>query len=474
MNAREPGAPWTLLGFLGVSLIACGLVGIDRAANAVVWLLAAIFMVFLIRHLAFAASALSSAPLDMRSRAGFDWGYQPRVTVLVPCRNEALVAEGMVETLLRLDYPHELLELIVIDDGSDDETPEILDELSRRDSRLLCIHRAAGAPGGKSGALNAALEVATGDVVVVFDADHRPRSDVLRRLVRHFDDPRVAAVQGRCIVRNSEESGLAKTIAVDYYCGYLVNEYGRQSLFNLPAYGGANCAVRATILHAMGGWNENSVTEDTDLTLRVVLGGYQVRFDVTAIDTEESVQTFKRFWRQRYRWARGHQRAWRDYRRDVWRTPTLTVLQKFETTMFLLVYHVPGMCGLGLVLLLLRALGMFTWGNGIDLTPIATLLFLGPLLELASGLIVSRAPRKSALGILLFLPSFLVFTVVCSKAWIDGILGREYTWSKTPRSGAGQTNTIASELRDQAGQHGGTVVAGSASLGGSFGDPVPT
>jgi 1,2-diacylglycerol 3-beta-glucosyltransferase len=463
MNAREPGAPWTLLAFAGASLIAFGLFGVDRAANAVVWALAAVFMVFLIRHLAFAASALSSAPLDMRSRAGFDWGYQPRVTVLVPCRNEALVAEGMVETILRLDYPHALLELIVIDDGSDDATPQILDELSRRDNRLVCVHRPAGSPGGKSGALNAALEIATGDVIVVFDADHRPRSDVLRRLVRHFADPRVAAVQGRCIVRNSEESGLAKTIAVDYYCGYLVNEYGRQSLFNLPAYGGANCAVRATILRELGGWNENSVTEDTDLTLRVVLGGYQVRFDVTAIDTEESVQTFKRFWRQRYRWARGHQRAWRDYRRDVWRAPTLTLLQKFETTMFLLVYHVPGMCGLGLLILLLRALGVFTWGNGIDLTPIATLLFLGPLLELASGLIVSRAPRRSALGILLFLPAFLVFTVVCSKAWIDGILGHAYTWSKTPRSGAGQRNTIASEL-------GASELGGAARLG----EPVPT
>lgn len=442
MSTREPGAPWTLLFAAGIALVACGVFGVDRTANAVVWILAGIFFIFLVRHLAFAASALSSAPLDMRSTVGFDWGYQPRVTVLVPCRNEALVAEGMVETILRLEYDRDLLQLVIIDDGSTDATPQILDELARRDSRLGVIHRPQGAGGGKSGALNAALEIATGEIIVIFDADHRPRSDVLRRLVRHFADPSVGAVQGRCIVRNSEESSLAKTIAVDYYCGYLVNEYGRQSLFNLPAYGGANCAVRGSLLRELGGWNEHSVTEDTDLTLRVVLLGYQVRFDVTAIDTEESVQTFQRFWRQRYRWARGHQRAWRDYRRDVWRAPSLTVLQRIETMMFLLVYHVPGMCGLGLVLLTMRALGLFTWGNGIDLTPVATLLFLGPLLELASGLIVSRAPRRAALGILLFLPAFLVFTVVCSKAWVDGILGRPYTWSKTPRSGAGMQTTI--------------------------------
>ena len=285
---------------------------------------------------------------------------------------------------------------------------------------------------------NAALEELRGEIVIVFDADHKCRFDVVKRLVRHFDDPNVAAVQGRCIVRNSEESSLAKTIAIDYYCGYLVNEYGRQALYNLPAYGGANCAVRVSELRALGGWNADSVTEDTDLTLRLVLSGKRVRYDVTAIDTEEGVHTFRRFWRQRYRWARGHQEAWRDYRGAVWRSPILSRTEKIETTMFLLVYHVPLLCSLGAMLILLRVVGIVSWGTSIDLTPIATLLFLGPLVELASGLVVSNAPRRSALGVLLFLPSYLLFTVVCTKAWFDGVLGRPYAWHKTPRTGHGQ------------------------------------
>ena len=272
----------------------------------------------------------------------------------------------------------------------------------------------------------------------MFDADHRPRADVLRRLVRHFADPNVGAVQGRCIVRNSSESQLAQTIAVDYYSGYLVNEYGRQSLYDLPAYGGSNCAVRRSWLDAFGGWNEQTVTEDTDLTLRLVMVGQFVRYDITAIDTEESVPTFRRFWRQRYRWARGHQQAWREFRGAALRTPRLSIARKIETFMFLLVYHVPVLCALGLVMVVLRAAGVLEWGEGVDLTPIATLLFLGPLLELASGLIVSRAPRKAAWGVLLFLPTFVIFTVVCTKSWVDGILGRPYTWAKTPRTGHGQ------------------------------------
>ena len=203
------------------------------------------------------------------------------------------------------------------------------------------------------------------------------------------------------------------------------------------------CATSS--LRELGGWNEDSVTEDTDLTLRLLLSGQRVRYDVTAIDTEEGVPTFRRFWRQRYRWARGHQEAWLEYRRAVWRSPALSRSEKLETTMFLLVYHVPLLCSLGVVLILLRVFGVVTWATAIDLTPIATLLFLGPLLELASGLIVSNAPRKSALGVLLFLPSYLLFTIVCTKAWFDGVLGRPYAWHKTPRTGHGQQPAIEAQ-----------------------------
>jgi len=437
-----PGAPWTLLFLAGFALVFIGVLGLRQASLMVVIFLTVLLLIFLMRHLAFAVSALASAPGDIRTKSGFDFGYQPFVTILVPCRNEELVIEGLVSTLLLFDYPDEKHEIIIIDDGSDDDTPAILDELTRRYPVLRCIHRPPDSGGGKSGALNTALAVARGEVIIVFDADHKPRADVVRRLVRHFADPAVGAVQGRCIVRNSNESRLARSIAVDYYCGYLINEYGRQSMFELPAYGGSNCAVRASWIRAFGGWNEHTVTEDTDLTLRLVLVGRLVRFDVTAIDTEESVPTFRKFWRQRYRWARGHQQVWREYRRCIWSSRSLNLVRKIESTMFLLVYHVPVFCMLGLILVALRAGGVLTWGTGIDLTPVATLLFLGPLLELSAGLIVSHAPRRAAIGILLFLPGFVIFTIVCTKSWLDGLLGRPYTWVKTARTGQGQERTI--------------------------------
>jgi cellulose synthase/poly-beta-1,6-N-acetylglucosamine synthase-like glycosyltransferase len=435
MSANPQPSPLPSLVLTGLVFAVLVVFGPSTACSITATVLALVFLLFLGRHLAFAVSASWTAPFDIRHDAGFDFGFQPPVSVLVPCRNEELVIEGLVSCLLALDYPHDLLELIVIDDGSDDRTGEILDRLASTEPRLRCLHRPQGARGGKSAALNAALASVRGEVIVVFDADHKCNPDVIKRLVRHFADPAVGAVQGRCIIRNSEESSLARTIAIDYYCGYLVNEYGRQSLYNLPAYGGANCAVRASSLRALGGWNENSVTEDTDLTMRLVLSGQRVRYDVTAIDTEEGVPTFGRFWRQRYRWARGHQDVWLDYRTAVWRSTSLTRAEKIETTMFLLVYHVPVLCTVGLALILLRVLGLVEWAGRLDLTPIATLLFLGPLLELGSGLIVGKAPRRWALAIPMFLMTYLLFMIVCTKAWVDRSFGRQYSWHKTPRTG---------------------------------------
>ena len=299
------------------------------------------------------------------------------------------------------------------------------------------LHRVAGGPTGKSAALNDALAVATGEILVVFDADHQPRPDTVQRLAAHFAEPTVAAVQGRCEIRNASDSPLAHLIAIDYRAGYLVNEYGRQALFHLPAYGGANCAVRASSLRAAGGWNPASVTEDTDLTLRLLLRGERVRFDVNAVDREEGVVTLTRFWRQRYRWARGHQQAWRDYRGRVWSTPHLSVLEKIETTMFLFVFHLPVAAALGLALVVAWSTGLARANDPLNLVVFWTLLFLGPMLELGGGLLVAGARRRDALAVVYFLPLFLVSMALCTKAWVDTVLGKEYGWVKTARAGDG-------------------------------------
>ncbi len=414
--------------------------GVDPVLGAIAGALNIVFGVYFFRHLAFAVSAARWAEADLLAPDVDLDGYAPEVAVFVGCKNEELVVDGMITALLALDYPADRLTLVVVDDGSDDGTGARLDSWAEIEPRLRVIHRPPGAGGGKSGALNDALITVDAEVVLVFDADHEPEPNALRRLVRHFRDPSVGAVMGRCVIRNGNESTMATTVFVDFLSGYLVNEYGRQALFELPAYGGANCAVRMSTLRALGGWNLETVTEDTDLTLRVLLSGQRVRYDVSAIDYEEAVVTAKRFWTQRYRWARGHQKCFRDYSWPMLRSPHLTFLEKCESLLFLLGYHVPVLSGIGVLLTVLRA---FDIGGQpiIGLLPLSMLLFVGPLAELTVGLLVGRVERRAAWSLLGFLPAFALSIWITTRAYVDGMLGRQYSWVKTTRSGS--TSTVA-------------------------------
>jgi 1,2-diacylglycerol 3-beta-glucosyltransferase len=442
----KTAAPWTFLYFVAAGAAMVALVGVNVTIVSASVFVNIAFLVFFLRHVAFASAAVRWAPGDLYGEAEVDLDYRPNVSLLVACHNEALVVDSLVRGLKALHYPRSRLEIILVDDGSTDDTGALLESLTAGERHIQVLHRPPGSHGGKPGALNTAADIARGEILVVFDADHIPRRNVIERLVRHFQDPKVSAVQGRCIVRNSVQSKLARSIAIDYFSGYLVNEYGRQALFELPAYGGANCAVRASTLHRLGGWNTESVTEDTDLTLRVVMLGDRVRYDITAVDTEEGATTLARFISQRYRWARGHQQVWRDYRGYVLRTPHLGVLEKIETMLFLLVYHVPVLCAMTLVMTGLRIAGIGPTLTIFELLPLAALLFAGPFCELAVGLMVGRAPRRSAWSIAWMTPIFFVFMLVCTKAWVDGLLGRQYAWVKTARSSWSALDGVEEDL----------------------------
>jgi 1,2-diacylglycerol 3-beta-glucosyltransferase len=440
-GARPDGRRLVLAGYVVALATALAVFGADPVFGVIAGALNIVFAAFFFRHLAFAVAAARWAEADLLAPDVDLDGYTPSVAVFVGCKNEELVVDGMITALLGLDYPADKLTLVVVNDGSDDGTGARLDAWAVKDRRLRVLHRPPNAGGGKSGALNDALRTVDAEVVLVFDADHEPEANALRRLVRHFRDPSVGAVMGRCVIRNGQESTMATTVFVDFLSGYLVNEYGRQALFELPAYGGANCAVRMSTLRALGGWNTDTVTEDTDLTLRVLLSGQRVRYDVSAIDYEEAVVTARRFWTQRYRWARGHQKCFRDYTWPMLRSPHLTVAEKGESLLFLLGYHVPVLSGVGVLLTVLRAFGI---GDEpiVGLLPLSMLLFVGPLAELTVGLLVGRVERRAAWSLLGFLPAFALSIWITTRAYLDGMLGRPYTWVKTTRSGS--TSTVAS------------------------------
>lgn len=439
-SGRPDGRRLVLLGYLLVLAATIWWFGVDPVLGVISGVLNLVFAVYFFRHLGFAVSAARWAGTDLLVADVDLDGYTPSVAILVGCKNEELVVDAMLTALLAMHYPADKLSVVIVDDGSDDGTGAKLDARAALEPRLKVLHRPPNAGGGKSGALNEALATVDAEIVLVFDADHEPEPNALQRLVRHFRDPEVGAVMGRCVIRNGKESSMATTVFVDFLSGYLVNEYGRQALFELPAYGGANCAVRMSTLRGLGGWNPDTVTEDTDLTLRVLLSGQRVRYDVSAIDYEEAVVTAKRFWTQRYRWARGHQKCFRDYAGATLRSRHLSPVEKCESMLFLLSYHVPVLSGIGLLLAVLRA---FDIGREpvVGILPLSMLLFIGPLAELTVGLLVGRVERRAAWSLLGFVPAFALSIWITSRAYLDGMLGRPYSWVKTSRTGA--TSTVA-------------------------------
>ena len=150
----------------------------------------------------------------------------PKISVLIPMHNEEQVLQYVLEALLKCDYDRDRMEIIPINDNSTDRTKELLDEYHEKYEFIRPIHR--DCPNrGKPAGLNDAMEVATGDIIIVFDADYRPATDMLKQLAVAFFDPEVGAVMGRVIPYNANKNLLTRLINLERSGGYQVDQQAR-------------------------------------------------------------------------------------------------------------------------------------------------------------------------------------------------------------------------------------------------------
>lgn len=236
----------------------------------------------------------------------------PFVSVLIPARNEERVIATTIAQAAAQDYmgPDErpLFEILAIDDASTDGTGGILASLATRYDHLRILTRTAMDGGGKAAALNAALPLCRGEVIVVFDADILIARDFLRTLIAALD-PSVAGVQARVRIYNRDSHLLAACQDDEFAAFHKVMQLGRDALDGAVGLGGQGQAVRASALHHVGGWHTGASTEDLDLTVRLVLAGFRVRFCPHAVVWQEGVTNFLALFRQRRRWAAGNLRV---------------------------------------------------------------------------------------------------------------------------------------------------------------------
>jgi cellulose synthase/poly-beta-1,6-N-acetylglucosamine synthase-like glycosyltransferase len=231
----------------------------------------------------------------------------PRVTIQLPMFNERLVVERLLEQIVRIDYPRELLQIQVLDDSTDETHPFT--------ERLVAEYRALGHPieyhhrtnryGYKAGALQEGLRTATGEIVAVFDADFVVPTDFLHRTIHHFTDPKVGVVQTRWTYLNQHYNTLTEvqTLLLD---GHFALEHSARSgnglFFN---FNGTAGLLRKTMIEDAGGWQHDTLTEDSDLSYRAQLKGWKFVYAADVECPSELPIDMHGFQVQQTRWSKG-------------------------------------------------------------------------------------------------------------------------------------------------------------------------
>jgi peptidoglycan-N-acetylglucosamine deacetylase len=225
--------------------------------------------------------------------------YKPQVTVLIPAFNEEAAIVQTIKAALACDYPK--LEILVMDDGSTDHTPELVRANFGDDPRVRMISQPNR---GKPAALNHGLAEATGEVIISIDGDTIVDPEAIPRLVRHFADPRVGAVAGNVKVLNRNR-WLTRWQALEYITSQNLEKRAFDLLNCIPVVPGAVGAWRTTLLRANNGFSGDTVAEDTDLTLTIRRDGWKILYDEDAIGRTEVPETVEALIRQRFRWTFG-------------------------------------------------------------------------------------------------------------------------------------------------------------------------
>ncbi|MEO0947322.1 MAG: glycosyltransferase family 2 protein, partial [Cyanobacteria bacterium J06641_5] len=317
-----------------------------------------------------------SEPIVAAGEAGGD-RQRPMFSILVAARNEEAVIDELVRQLCQLDYPRDRYEVWFVNDRSTDNTGPILDRLAQDYPQLNVLHRGANDGGGKSGALNQVLTRTRGEFIAVFDADAGVPTDILQRVLPQFSRPQTGAVQVRKAIANKD---------VNFWtCGQsiemVLDSYFQQQRIAVGGIGelrGNGQFVRRSALLRCGRWNEQTITDDLDLTLRLHLDTWDINFLTYPAVGEEGVTNWGALWHQRNRWAEGGYQRYLDYWRWIARN-CLGVNKTLDLLAFMLLQYL-------LPIALVPDYLMAIWRQQLPvLAPLSMLVFGFSFLGMAIG-----------------------------------------------------------------------------------------
>lgn len=379
---------------------------------------------------------------ELETLAGWT-GPWPFVSILVPAHNEALVIERTVRALCQQQYPPDRFEVIVINDGSGDGTGDIVRRLAREYPQLCCFDVPVGEGGkGKSRTLNVGLPQARGQRVAVFDADNTPEVTCLSRLVATLEsDPNLVAVNAKVRTRNRNASLLTRFINLEFIYFQWLFQGGRWAWFGLSMLMGTGYVMRRDALEVLGGFDETSLVDDTEMSLRIFRGNKRIRWVPYAVTWEQEPETLSTWLRQRTRWTQGNLSVTWKYLPHAFSQPYPLGLEML-TFVFNYVLFVPALFVSHLTFLL-SMLGLITVtlpGPFIYLWLLAVVIFT--LHMSAAALIEEHHWSNVGYALLCYFTYAQLFIVVLLSALYQNasskLFGRRLHWTKTTRTREGE------------------------------------
>jgi cellulose synthase/poly-beta-1,6-N-acetylglucosamine synthase-like glycosyltransferase len=363
----------------------------------------------------------------------------PRVTIQLPIFNERYVVERLLEAVTRIDYPRDLLEIQLLDDSTD-ETRLVASRLVSEYARAglpVSYHYRANREGFKAGALSEGLKKATGEFIAIFDADFVPPPNVIRDMIHYFTDPQVGVVQGRWTWINRHYSNLTEVEAILLDGHFVIEHGGRHSSGRFFNFNGTAGMWRRMAIEDAGGWQHDTLTEDTDLSYRAQLRGWKFIYDPRITCPSELPVEMNAFKSQQARWAKGLIQVARKMLPVIWRSDQPKYI-KLEAT-FHLTANICYPLMVLFALILLPAMIVRFYQGWFQMLYLDLPLFLAATCSVSSFYMVGQRalyPRgwwSKARFIPFLMATGIGLAVTNAKAVIEALVGKPSEFERTAK-----------------------------------------
>jgi len=361
------------------------------------------------------------------------------LSVIIPAYNEEKGIGETILSVLKSNYKN-LKEIIVVNDGSTDNTKEIVREIAKKYPKVKLINKKNT---GKADSINYILKKIKTDLVAVIDADSYIQKNALRNMVAYFDNPKIGSVTGRILVRNNKK--LLERLQAIEYAMIIFTRKLLEFIEGIWVTPGALSVYRTEPLKQVGGFDPKNMTEDVEITWKLLKAGYRIKVAVNAITYTSVPDTKKEWWKQRIRWDIGGIQTLLSYKKQIFKKSPLGyfIIPLFASSMFL------GLLGLSIFLylwikrlILMYSYNSYAFASNIPLLTsnnlyinVTTLNFFGAIvliLGLSLTLFglnkINPGVRKSFINLTAYFLAYLTIHPVILAVSIYKIIRKDIKW----------------------------------------------